>query len=82
MRAEDFAETDFGAPAQQPGSRTAFTYYLPRPIPRNLPLSTTLVTALSDADAALGPRPSGRGDAPVPEGQRHPTALLSDVVQS
>lgn len=54
MRAEDFAETDFGAPAQQPGSRTAFTYYLPRPIPRNLPLSTTLVTALSDADAALG----------------------------
>lgn len=54
MRAEDFKETAFGAPAREPGSPWAFTYYLPRPIPRDLPLSGPLVSALSDADAALG----------------------------
>lgn len=54
MRAEDFHQTAFGAPAREPGSPWAFTYYLPRTIPRDLSLSGTTVSALSDADAALG----------------------------
>ncbi|WP_219232353.1 Fic family protein [Austwickia sp. TVS 96-490-7B] len=54
MRAADFATTMFGAPTRQPGNRWSFDYYLPGPIPRDLPLNTPLVTALSDADAALG----------------------------
>ena len=54
MRAEDFQDTAFGAPAREPGSSWAFTYYLPRPIPRDLSFSGPLVSALSDADAALG----------------------------
>lgn len=54
MRARDFADTPFGAATREPGSRWSFDYYLPRPIPRDLPLSPSLVVALSDADAALG----------------------------
>ncbi len=38
----------------EPGNRAAFTYYLPRPVPRGLDLSPEVVAGLSDADAALG----------------------------
>ena len=44
----------FGAPAREPGNKHAFTFYLPKHIPRDLELSMSVVTALSDADAALG----------------------------
>ncbi len=54
MQAEDFADSAFGHPTREPGNRWAFTYYLPRPIPRDLPLSAPVVSALSEADAALG----------------------------
>ena len=54
MRAADFAETAFGQASREPGNQWAFTFYLPRPIPRDLPLSTSVVSALSEADAALG----------------------------
>ncbi|WP_313566388.1 Fic family protein [Mobilicoccus sp.] len=53
MRAENYADTVFGAPTREPGNQWAFDYYLPRPIPRDLPMSPRLVTALSEADAAL-----------------------------
>lgn len=49
-----FAESIFGRAVRDPGDRAAFTYYLPRPIPRQLDLSSTVVLALSEADAALG----------------------------
>ena len=49
-----FVESLFGGPAREPGNRAAFTYYLPRPIPRGLDLSPDVVAGLSDADAALG----------------------------
>lgn len=54
MRAEDFADGPFGRPAVEPGNRWAFTYYLPRPIPRDLVLTAPVVAELSEADAALG----------------------------
>lgn len=52
--ASRFVESLFGGPAREPGNRAAFTYYLPRPIPRGLDLSPDVVAGLSDADAALG----------------------------
>lgn len=54
MRAGDFADSEFGRPTREPGNPSAFTYFLPRPIPRELPLSARVVAALSEADAALG----------------------------
>lgn len=44
----------FGKPAREPGARHAFTYYHPKPIPRDLPRSARVVAALSEADATLG----------------------------
>src|SRR5659263_97775 len=52
--ASRFVDSPFGGPAREPGNRAAFTYYLPRPIPRRVDLSAATVVALSDADAALG----------------------------
>ena len=49
-----YVESQFGKPWREPGNRWAFTYYLPAPIPRDLPLSSPIVAAMSDADAALG----------------------------
>ncbi|MDN5963872.1 MAG: hypothetical protein L0L18_14070 [Acidipropionibacterium jensenii] len=54
MKAEDFAEGTCGSPVREPGNRHAFTHYLPRPIPRDLTISTTAVELMSEADAALG----------------------------
>ena len=54
MDSTKFQDTVFGRPAIEPGNRWAFTYYLPRPIPRNLELPPTVVAKLSEADAALG----------------------------
>lgn len=54
MLAEEFVTGRFGRPTREPGSRWAFTYYLPNQIPRDLPLTAPVVAALSEADAALG----------------------------
>lgn len=54
MDAARFADSAFGAPAREPGNTWAFTYYLPKRIPRRLELGQQIVVALSDADAALG----------------------------
>ncbi len=54
MRAADFADSAFGAPHREPGNKWSFTYYLPRSIPRDLSLTSSVIAALSDADAALG----------------------------
>lgn len=54
MDAERFADSPFGAPAREAGNKWAFTYYLPKPIPRDLDMPAEVVAALSDADAALG----------------------------
>lgn len=54
MDAKRYLDSPFGAPTREPGLKHAFTYYLPKPIPRHLDLSLPVVTALSDADAALG----------------------------
>jgi len=49
-----FTHSQFGGPAREPGNQWAFTYYLPSPIPRSIPLDTHVATVMSDADAALG----------------------------
>lgn len=49
-----FVDSPFGAPTRAPGNKAAFTYYLPRAIPREVELSAELVSLLSEADAALG----------------------------
>lgn len=54
MDAHRFADSPFGRATREPGNNVAFTYFLPRPIPRALPLGAEVVFALSDADAALG----------------------------
>ena len=54
VRAEDFVDGPFGRASREPGNVWAFTYYLPRAIPRDLHLGPKVVAALSEADAALG----------------------------
>lgn len=54
MDAQAFRETEFGSPTTEPGNKWAFTYYLPKPLPRDLQLSANVVRELSEADAALG----------------------------
>lgn len=54
MEGRDFVESRFGRASREPGNRWAFTFYLPHPIPRDLALSGPVVSALSEADAALG----------------------------
>lgn len=54
MDAGQFVDSPFGQPTREPGNKWAFTYYLPKPIPRRLPLSYDVVVAMSEADAALG----------------------------
>lgn len=54
MDSNRFDDSAFGAPTREPGQRWAFTYYLPKPIPRTLELTSATVSALSEADAALG----------------------------
>ena len=54
MDATRFVNSAFGSATREPGKKDAFVYYLPKPIPRRLDLPGTVVTSLSEADAALG----------------------------
>ncbi len=54
MQARNFVDGVFGSPTREPGNTWAFTYYLPKAIPRHMDLSRPVVAALSEADAALG----------------------------
>jgi Fic family protein len=54
MQVSRFQETDFGRATRKPGEKWAFTYYQPKPLPRNLELTTETIFALSEADVALG----------------------------
>ena len=54
MDASRFVDSPFGAPAKEPGNKWAFTYYLPKPVPRQMDFSSRVVAELSEADAALG----------------------------
>lgn len=54
MDADKYLDSVFGHPTRQPGNKWAFTYYLPKSIPRELQLTPPVVNAMSDADAALG----------------------------
>jgi Fic family protein len=54
MDSTQFVDSAFGHATKEPGNKRGFTYYLPKPIPRNPHLEPAVVFALSDADAALG----------------------------
>lgn len=54
MDAARFVDSPFGAATREPGNKAAFTYYLSKPIPRQIELRAPVVFALSEADAALG----------------------------
>lgn len=54
MDATKFVDSAFGRATREPGNKHAFTYYLPKSIPRDLEFAPNVVVALSDADAALG----------------------------
>jgi len=54
MDASRFPDSPFGRPTRQPGERHAFTYYLPKPLPRHIDLSADAIALLSEADASLG----------------------------
>lgn len=54
MDGDNFLDSAFGKATREPGNKHAFTYYLPKPIPRDLELSTDVILALSEADASLG----------------------------
>lgn len=54
MDATRFVGSAFGSATREPGKKDAFVYYLPKPIPRHLEFSSTVVSSLSEADAALG----------------------------
>ncbi|MCL2471412.1 MAG: Fic family protein [Propionibacteriaceae bacterium] len=54
MDAARFVDSPFGGPTREPGQQFAFTYYLPKPIPRDLDLTPSCVAELSEADASLG----------------------------
>lgn len=54
MRSDQITSDAFGSAERRPGDKWAFWYFLPKPIPRSLPLSADTVLLLSQADAALG----------------------------
>lgn len=54
MDQSKFVESPFGRATREPGNKWAFTYYLPKAIPRELDLSRDTISALSEADASLG----------------------------
>ena len=54
MDARRYVDSQFGRATAEPGNKDAFTYYLPRAIPRELPMPSHVIAELSDADAALG----------------------------
>lgn len=49
-----FVDGEFGSATREPGNRFAFTYYLPRSLPRQLDLPPSIIAELSEADTALG----------------------------
>ncbi|MFT3876146.1 MAG: Fic family protein [Propioniciclava sp.] len=49
-----FTAPTFGEAVREPGKKWAFWYFSPAEIPRDLPLATSTIRALSDADASLG----------------------------
>lgn len=49
-----FSAPAFGTATREPGNRYAFWYFQPATLPRQLPLDTATVLALSEADSALG----------------------------
>lgn len=53
MDAAAFIDSPFGGPRRDPG-KWSVTYYLPKPIPRDIALTPAVIRALSDADGALG----------------------------
>lgn len=61
MDSHNFVDSDFGRPGRSPGpAHLAYTVYLPRAIPRSLPLDELTTFELSNADRALG-RLAGSG---------------------
>lgn len=54
MDQNGFVNSPFGSAEREPGNKWAFTYYLPKPIPRELDLSGEAISELSEADASLG----------------------------
>ncbi|OUZ10502.1 cell filamentation protein Fic [Aeromicrobium sp. PE09-221] len=54
MDPDRFTAPLFGEAIREPGKKSAFWYFRPAPIPRDLPLHSATVSALSEADAALG----------------------------
>ena len=54
MREGDFTSQEFGWITRIPGDKYSFPYFLPKPMPRSLPLRDETVLALSEADLALG----------------------------
>jgi Fic family protein len=54
MERSRFVDSPFGGATREPGTKDAFTYYLPRAIPRQMDLPALVIRALSDADASLG----------------------------
>lgn len=54
MDEKRFIDSVFGYATKEPGNKFAFTYYQPRPIPREIAMPTSVINVLSDADASLG----------------------------
>jgi len=54
MDGSRFVNSAFGRATRGVGKKWAFTYYRPNSIPRHPSMSDEVVTAMSDADAALG----------------------------
>lgn len=54
MDGDRFRDSEFGKATREPGNKHGFTYYLPKPIPRDLEMSAKVILALSEADASLG----------------------------
>lgn len=54
MREADFTATEFGSVTTRPLSDWRYPYFLPRTLPRELPLSQRTMIGLSQADFAIG----------------------------
>ena len=54
MDASRYVDSIFGHATHEVGTKSAFTYYLPKAIPRELVLKPDVVATLSEADASLG----------------------------
>lgn len=54
MEAARYTASAFGRPQREPGNKSAYTYFLPEHVPRQLDLSSEVIYTLSEADSALG----------------------------